>query len=63
MIEKIVLVFLGSLLGMGLAGKAHEDSLKISRSSKAIVTECEAELPRNQQCKLIALPEDKEGGE
>lgn len=33
----------------------------VYNEAKAAYEKCEAELPRNQQCKLIAVPEDKEG--
>lgn len=45
-----VFAFLGGLFGYGMG----------TSETKAIIKECEKELPRNVQCKIIAVPIDKE---
>ena len=45
-----VFAFNGGLIGYGMG----------TSETKAIIKECEKELPRNVECKIIAVPIDKE---
>ena len=45
-----VFAFMGGLFGYGMG----------TSETKAIIKECEKELPRNVECKIIAVPIDKE---
>ena len=41
------------LIGAGIGGLIEE------RSTNPLIKQCEAELPRNQSCKLIAIPDEQ----
>lgn len=49
MADFIIGLILGTVLGLTLAAVHYE----------GIRDQCEAELPRNQHCKLIAVPEEE----
>ena len=50
-IFSLLLLFIGS----GIVG------IQSMKHSNKLIAECEAELPRNQSCVLIAVPEPQEG--
>ena len=49
----VILIFLLAFFGAGYGVGKHNERLALSK--------CEAELPRNQSCILIAVPEAQEG--
>lgn len=46
----VVFAFNGGLIGYGIG----------TSEMKAVIQECEKELPRNVECKIIAVPVDKD---
>lgn len=52
-------LFAGLVLGTALAGLTFCGPLSIRFAALQAKADCEATLPRNQECKIIAVPKEK----
>lgn len=57
MSENIAWLVLGISLGGLTIVFTFDDRIKIGKEGKVLIKQCEAELPRNQSCVLVAVPE------
>ena len=46
-------------LGSMAMDKKHEDDVKLAKEVIELQKKCEWELPRNESCIIIAIPEEK----
>ena len=52
-------IMLGVWIGVMICGIAEKVGDSYYNRTKTLLTECEKSLPRDQNCKLVALPVDK----
>ena len=52
-------LLLGLWMGVMLCGAAEKLGDSYYNRTKALIDECQKSLPRDQNCKLVALPVDK----
>jgi hypothetical protein len=51
-----VVMVIGALIGHGSFMYTYNDILSEARANQDLIKQCEAELPRNQACELVAVP-------
>jgi hypothetical protein len=56
---KITIIFVFGTVVWSIGVITHVNFGSIVRDTNKLINQCQKELPRNQKCVLIAVPEDK----
>lgn len=61
--SKFGALFLGLTCGAGLLFSLNQDALFTARKAGAAIEQCEASLPRDQHCKIVAVVDTGAAGD